>query len=254
VLLHAGIADMRMWDTQVASLAERYAVVRYDARGFGRSRSEPVAFSNRRDLTELLDHLGIGRAALVGCSRGGMIALDTALEFPERVAALGWVCSGVGGFQTLDEAFDPREIALFEAMEAAEEAGNHERVAELDVRVWVDGPLQPEGRAPEAVRRAVYEMTLGNYRTHAHLFSAGLQPQPLDPPAFGRLGELTIPVLAIVGMLDPASTPAAAEALAAAAANVHLVRYPDAAHLPNMEHPERFNRELRAFLDVLPAW
>jgi 3-oxoadipate enol-lactonase len=254
VLLHAGIADLRMWDAQLAALAERYTVVRYDARGFGRSRTEPVAFSNRRDLIEVLDHLGIGRAALVGCSRGGMIALDTAIEFPERVAALGWVCSGIGGFQTPDEAFDPREIALFEAMEAAEEAGDHERVAELDVRVWADGPLQPEGRAPEAVRRAVYEMALGNYRTHAHLFSAGLQPQPLDPPASGRLGELTIPVLAIVGMLDPASTAAAAEALAAAVANVQLVRYPDAAHLPNMEHPERFNRDLRAFLDGLPAW
>lgn len=52
VLIHAGICDARMWDGQVRSLTERYTVVRYDCRGFGRSRTEPVAFSNRHDLVK----------------------------------------------------------------------------------------------------------------------------------------------------------------------------------------------------------
>jgi pimeloyl-ACP methyl ester carboxylesterase len=253
-LVHAGICDLRMWEPQVAALAERYTIVRYDARGFGRTRSEPVAFSNRQDLADLLDHLGIGRAALVGCSRGAMIALDTALERPERVAGLGWVCGGIGGYQAPDEIFDPREIALFEAMSAAEESGDFERTADLDVRVWVDGPLQPEGRAPEHVRQAVREMTLANYRAHAHLGPAGLAPQPLDPPAAARLEELAVPVVAFLGELDPSSTALSARILAERARDVTLVRYPDAAHLPSMEHPARFNRDLLAFLDGLLRW
>lgn len=251
ILVHAGIADLRMWGDQLPALAERHTVVRYDARGFGRTRSEPVAFSNRQDLLALMDHLGLARAVLVGCSRGGMIALDTALEAPERVTALGWVCSGISGWQPADELFTPEDIALYEAMEAAEAAHEHERTAELDVRLWVDGPRQPEGRAAEPVRRKVYEMALNNYRSHAHLFDAGLEPQPLEPPAVARLGELRIPVLAIVGELDSPATPAAAAVLAAAAPQTQIITYPDAAHLPNMERPERFNADLLAFLGKL---
>jgi pimeloyl-ACP methyl ester carboxylesterase len=251
VLLHAGIADLRMWHDQVPALADRYTVVRYDRRGFGRTQARPGSFSNRQDLIELLDHLQIGRAALVGSSMGGMIALDVTLERPERVSALVWVCSGIGGVMAPDEVFDPREIALFEQSEAAEEAGDWERAATLDVRIWVDGPLQPEGRAPEEVRSRVRAMSLANYTVAA---SEGLQPQPLDPPAAERLRDLTVPVLAVVGELDPAETAYSADVLATGAPDVRVIRYPDAAHLPNMEHPARFTGDLVAFLDALPPW
>jgi 3-oxoadipate enol-lactonase len=254
VFVHAGIANLRMWDPQAAELAAHYTVVRYDCRAFGRSRSEPVPFSNRADLAAVMDHLGIARAALVGCSRGGIIALDFALERPERAAALVWVCGGVGGYQPSLDSFDPRELALFEAAEAAEQAGDFERVADLDVQVWVDGPLQPPGRAPEHLRRQVREMTLLNYTAHAHLYASGLAPQPLDPPAAARLGDLRIPVLAVVGDLDPAETAAAADFLARQAPDVRVTHYADAAHLPNLEHPERFNADLAAFLNALPRW
>jgi pimeloyl-ACP methyl ester carboxylesterase len=254
VLLHAGIADLRMWEPQLPAFAPRYSVIRYDARGFGRSRSAPVAFSNRQDLADLLDHLGVAQAALVGCSRGGMIALDSALTYPDRVVALGWVCSGIGGWQPEDAIFTSEELALYEAMEAAEAAGEYERTADLDVQIWVDGPRQPAGRAPAHVREQIRAMALNNYRTHSQLFAQGLQPQPLDPPAIARLGDLRVPVLAVVGELDSAATPAAAAALAAGAPQTQIMRYPDSAHVPNLEHPERFNADLSAFLATVPSW
>lgn len=136
-------------------------------------------------------------------------------------------------------------------MEAAEAAGDHERVATLDVRVWVDGPLQPESRAAEAVRQKVYAMALNNYTTHSHLFAAGPAPQPLDPPAYGRLGQVRVPVLAIVGELDPSAT-AAAEVLAQGLPDCRIERFPDCAHLPNLERPERFNELLLGYLAGLP--
>lgn len=251
VLVHAGIADLRMWDDQVPALAADHTVVRYDLRGFGRTRTEPGPYSNRQDLADLLDHLGVDRAVVVGCSMGGMIALDFVLERPERAAALVWVCSGIGGVEPPDEIFDPREIALFEESQAAEESGDWERAAALDVRIWVDGPLQPEGRAPEEVRSRVHAMSLANYTTAS---SEGLEPQRFDPPAGGRLGDLRMPVLAVLGELDAAETAYSAEVLAERAPDVRLLRYPDAAHLPSMEHPERFTRDLRAFLESLPRW
>lgn len=251
VFIHAGIADLRMWDAQVPALAERYRVVRFDCRGFGRTRSEPVTFSNRQDVADLMDHLGIARAAVVGCSRGGVIALDFVLERPERAAALGWICSGVSGWQPPDGLFTPEELAQWAEMEAAEQAGEWERVATMDVRIWADGPRQPEGRADPEVRRKVYEMSLNNYTT---AMVPGLEAQPLDPPAVGRLAELRLPVLAVVGDLDTPDVPVAAALLAREAPDVRVEHFPDAAHLPSLERPERFNAVLRTFLDSLPAW
>lgn len=247
VLIHAGIADHRMWDAQVAALSPRHRVVRYDCRGFGRTVTEDVPFANRADLLALLDHLGIGRAALVGCSRGGVIALDAAIDHPDRVAALAWVCGGVSGHQSPDAIFAPEELAFFTAMEAAEAAADWERVADLDVRVWVDGPLQPAGRAAPAVRERVRAMALNSYLT----VSVYGQPQPLTPPAAARLGDLRAPTLAIVGDLDVASTADSAALLARAAPGVRVAHFPDAAHMPSMEQPERFNALLLEFLGGL---
>jgi 3-oxoadipate enol-lactonase len=245
VLIHAGIADKSMWDDQMLALSTHYTVIRYDCRGFGESTSDPVAYSNRQDLADLLDHLGITRATVVGCSRGGMIATDFAIEHPQRVTALVWVCSGVSGWQPPDELFAPEEIALWGAMEAAEHASEWQRVAELDVRLWVDGPLQPAGRADATVRQKVYNMALHNYTVTQVV---GATSQPLYPPTSERLAELTMPILAIVGDLDTAETAAAAELLANGAPDVRVEHFADAAHLPNMERPERFNELLLEFL------
>ncbi len=71
VLVHAGIADSRMWDEQFSVLARDFTVVRYDLRGFGQTLMVTGAFAHRHDLAALLQHLGIARTALIGCSMGG---------------------------------------------------------------------------------------------------------------------------------------------------------------------------------------
>src|SRR5215216_7930834 len=71
VLVHAGIADSRMWEGQIAAFAERYRVIRYDLRGFGKTEMVEGPFSHHEDLRGLLDFLGVRRTHLVGCSMGG---------------------------------------------------------------------------------------------------------------------------------------------------------------------------------------
>ena len=99
VLLHAGICDSRMWDGQVAAFAQHYQVVRYDLRGFGQTASVDGSFAHHHDLLALLNHLGIEKTYLLGCSMGGSAALDFALEQPERVAALILVGSSPSGYK-----------------------------------------------------------------------------------------------------------------------------------------------------------
>ncbi len=103
VLIHAGIANLRMWDEQVPALADSYRVIRYDTRGFGRTETEDVPFSNRADIAALLDHLGEESAHLVGISRAGQIALDFALESPERVRSLVVATGGISGYDAPDD-------------------------------------------------------------------------------------------------------------------------------------------------------
>ena len=105
--VHAGVAHLRMWDAQVEAFKDRYTIVRYDERGFGKTVTEDVPYSNFDDLRRVLEHIGVERTHLVGNSRGGMIAFDVALEYPERVRSLVLVGSGISGFDNDDPALTP---------------------------------------------------------------------------------------------------------------------------------------------------
>jgi len=108
VLLHAAVADLRAWDAMVPALvAAGYRVIRFDARDFGGSTGDDVPFTNRADVVAVLDSLGLERAALVGNSRGGMTAVDTAIESPERVIAVVGVGAGIGGFEGVPKPEEP---------------------------------------------------------------------------------------------------------------------------------------------------
>jgi len=176
LLVHSAIVDLRGWDPIVPALVDAgYRAIRYDTRGFGSSSTQDVAFSNRADLIAVIDAVGARQVALVGNSRGAIIALDTVLEFPDRFVALIWVGGGVGGF---DGGMTSEEEALEAAYEAADQAGDGDRMADLDLQLWVDGPGQPPTRIPAALREAVRAMD----RPQVEPGRAFGKPIPLAPP------------------------------------------------------------------------
>lgn len=239
VLLHAGIADGRMWDEQFDAFARHYRVLRYDRRGFGRTPSPGGAFSHADDLVGLLRHLGIGRATLVGCSQGGKIALDVALAHPELVASLALVGAGISGY-AYKAGLPPQTREL----ERADEAGDVARVNELELQIWVDGPHRDPGEVDPAVRELVRKMNLAALTSDA---PPG-EELPSGVNAAGRLGEVSAPVLVVVGDLDTPRTLEAASVLAEGIRGARLEVIRGAAHLPNMERPEEFNRLVLEFL------
>ena len=105
VFVHAGVSDSRMWDPQFDAFAASYRVVRYDHRGFGKSKMAEGAYALRDDLFAVVRHLGIAKATFVGCSMGGGTVIDFALEHPEMVTALVLVGSGVNGLN------DPSQLS-----------------------------------------------------------------------------------------------------------------------------------------------
>ena len=238
VLLHAGICDGRMWDGQFDALAAARKVLRYDRRGFGRTTQGASAFSHVGDLAGLLSHFRIGRATLVGCSQGAKIALDFALTRPEVIEALVLVAPSVSG-HTYAAAPPPQ----YEEIERADAAGDVERVNELELQIWVDGPRRSPGEVDPAVRELVREMNLAALRA-----SAG-EELPSGVSAAGRLEEVRVPVLVVVGDLDTPQTLEAADVLASGIPGARLEVIRGAAHLPNMERPEEFNRLVVEFLN-----
>lgn len=247
VLLHEGIADLRSWDgiAQALVAAGRRAI-RYDRRGFGRSETEDIEFSNRADVVAVLDGVGIERVVLVGASQGGQIAIDTTIEHPDRVAGLVVVAGGVGG---LELPVTEAEMAAFDEMERLEEADPPDpaAIADFDVRMWVDGLGQPEGRVPTAIRELVREMDL------LHLAPDREQgrPIPLRPPAAERIAELRCPVVAIAGELDVSDVVGTARHLEGHAPDAQAVIVPGVAHMIGLERPDLVTESILELVERL---
>ena len=242
VLLHAGICDRRMWDDQLAALAEHFRVVRYDLRGFGETGPANGSYSHVSDLEGVLAALGIDRPYLLGCSKGGSCALDFALRRPERVSGLVLVCSAPSGYQPAEPV---PQSAQWPALVAAFDAGDLERCAELEVQVWVDGPRRAPDQVPAALRDKVRAMDLLVLR---HEVAAQGQEQKTEPPAAGRLAEVRPPTLVIQGDLDAPISLSSGAALAAGIPGARRVVIEGAAHLPNREQPARFNQVVTDFV------
>ena len=133
---------------------------------------------------------------------------------------------------------------MFARMEVLWEKGQLEELNELEVRMWVDGPGQPEGRAAASVRQRVLRM---NYQDLTHP-DERTTVQELEPPAAGRLDEIHVPTLVIVGDLDTTRILASAEALAQGIPGARKVVFPGTAHMLSMEQPGEFNRVVLEFL------
>lgn len=242
LLIHGGLGSLRMWDENVPALAERFQVIRYDTRGFGRTETDDVEFTNRGDAAAVLDHLGAQSAHVVGQSRGGMIALDLAIDHPERVDKLVSVAGGIGGHDP--ELPEGTDVPPWDEMERLWESKDWDALAELEAQVWVDGWGQPQDRVDPEVRKTVKDWILANYRAE---IPEG-KPQPLVPSAAQRLGELQIPLLVLIGLADEPGCVAAERHLASSVSGARAVEFPNVAHMIQLEEQQRFNELVLDFL------
>ena len=244
IFLHAGIADHRMWNEQFAPFSTHFRTLRYDLRGFGQTTAPTQPFSHTDDLRTLLDQFGIQRAALIGCSNGGRVALDFLLAYPERVSALVMVCSSPRGFK-----YEGESPPLWDEIIAAYESGDLERTARLEAQLWAVGLYRTPDQLDPALLDLVSEMNLialKNEPTNGEeQYVQGSSADPL--PAVQRLAEVRVPTLLVIGELDSPVILEAGKLMMQQIVGVQQVFMPTA-HLPGMERPDEFNRIVSEFL------
>ncbi|MDQ6686155.1 MAG: alpha/beta hydrolase [Actinomycetota bacterium] len=240
ILLHAGVADRRMWDPIWPALTAGRDATRLDLRGFGESAVRPPgALSPVDDVLDTLTELGIGRSLLVGASMGAGVAVEVTLTSPEQVDSL--LLSAPGGSLIAEVTPDLR--AFIEAERSALARDDIDAAVEANLAWWVDSPHRGAADVDPTVRDLVRQM-----QRRAFEVTAGwddVEEKELDPPALDRLAEIRVPSLVLVGGLDLQAIHQAARRVTDGIAGARRVDWPDTAHLPSMERPVDFLALLR---------
>jgi len=244
VFLHAGVTDRRMWAEQLRDLAdEGYHVIAYDRRGYGETETADVPFNHLVDLEAVLDGLSVHAAIFVGSSIGGGLAIDFALEHPERTVGLVLVGTAITGAEPAeipDEAAD-----LEDALEYATERGNLDTVNRIEAHLWLDGPLSESGRVEGEPRELFLRMNA------VHLNHPELTEEEVPDDATDNLSAIAAPTLLVVGELDLPDIVARHEDLSEELENAFAVVLEDTAHFPSLERPDLFNPILLEFLEAV---
>jgi pimeloyl-ACP methyl ester carboxylesterase len=228
ILLHAGIADSRMYRQQVQTLVPARAL---DLPGFGTTPLEPGSLDDRAFVRNALPDEPV---TLIGTSLGGRIALELALEAPDRVAALVLVGPGLR-----DHAWSAEVRAFGAEEEEALERGDLDAAVDANVRLWLADDVDPE------VRALVAEM-----QRNAFVLQQGhdYKDVPLAPPASERLADVQAPTLVVTGEEDVRDILEIADKLVAGIPGAEHATIAGAGHLPSLERPDEFDRVVLGFL------
>jgi pimeloyl-ACP methyl ester carboxylesterase len=216
LFLHFGLGDSRVFEPELRALADEFRCVSHDRRFFGRTEAPTEPYSEVDDTIALMQALDIDRAALVGLSGGGKLALDVAAAHPERVWAVAHIAAPVSGIAWAEE---------LEAVYAG--ADTPEQELEVDLKVW----------APLGAEDFFRELLLQARGSDAE----AAKPPPVD------LESLRVPTLVITAEHDPPSLQRSGREAARRIPGARLVEV-DSDHYLTLREPELVTRLLREFL------
>lgn len=224
-----------MWDRQAGPLAERYRLVRYDARGHGGTEAPPGPYAIADlagDALALLDTLGVERAHFCGLSIGGMTGMWVASHAPERIDRL--VLASTTAYFGAPEQWIER-IALVRSQGTA-------AVADGGIERW----LTPEFADAEPETAAWLKAMIASVDDDGY---AACCEALRDMDLRGDIPAIGAPTLIVVGSDDPSTPPEHAHRLAGAIDGAQVLEVPHARHLLNVEHPEEFTAAVLAHLE-----
>ena len=238
VLLHGGWLDLRQWDDQFEAFAREHQVIRYDARGYGRSPLGTVAYSHSADLAELLRALAVDRPHLVALSNGASIAVEFAIAYPASVRSLVLGAAPMRGHDLGPE--------FMQGMRAVVGAGAAGLKDECRKALWEFAPLRVAATIPEARER------IDRLMVEEHQFAQGQPDAPKrvfpGPPVSSRFDEVKAPTLVVVGdgEMPVLAEQGALMARSIPGARLHVIN--GAGHIVNIEQPDAYRKVVLEWL------
>ena len=258
LLVHAGVADHTMWDTQVEYLVKKgWNCLRVDLFGYGRSYPNDIYLrSEPREPFDAIEHLDLLRrnvlsdeaeVIIVGLSIGGSMGLGYTIACPESVKGLAIIAGGLRGFEFNN---DPQEDMLFDKAESLIKDGDVQGAANMMVRIWGDGPLQEPGRLAEDVADRMLRWNIDiSARECARTGGFALDPVRRDPPPTALLHTINCPTAIAYGTFDETFTNAAMKHVSEKVRGATLKEF-KTAHMVNLEHAQQLNQWLGDWLDA----
>ncbi len=239
VLIHGVGMDQRAWQPQLAALAQNHRVVTYDMLGHGESRLPPEGVELAdfaAQLLQLLDHLQIARAHIVGHSMGALVALEFALRHPER-------CARLLALNAVFQRSAEQRAAVQERARLLQSEGVAATV-EATIERWFGAPVPAPLREIAALTTDILaDVNAQGYARAYRLFASS------DEVHASRLPQLAMPALFMTGEGDPNSSPAMSQAMAALAPRGQALIVPGARHMMNLTDAQEVNKRLLRFID-----
>ncbi|TCC39909.1 alpha/beta fold hydrolase [Kribbella sindirgiensis] len=219
LLVHAGVADRRMWARQVAELQSTHRVITLDLRGYGETPLEPK-YSDAGDVLALLEEVGARDVIAVGASYGGYVVQQVASRRPELFSRMVLLCAPTDNVPPDDEL-----RALWAEENALLEAGDVDGATDLTVRRWIGPDADAEARELlRAMQRHAYDVQLA-------AGDVDNEEWPVEPE------KITAPVRLITGAHDFTFFTDSATYLADRLPSSEHIHLPWAGHLPTLERP-----------------
>ena len=243
VLIHGHPFDHTMWYPQVVDFSDSYQVITPDLRGYGNSTLPPSADAKfedyATDILQLLDYLNVDRFHLAGLSMGGQIIMEIFRQAPTRIKSLIFADTFAG--------LETPEIkqGRYDTANRLENEGMNAYSDEVIYKM-----IRPEhvSSMPE-VTEHVIKMIKGTSPAGA---AAALRARAERINYLTKvLPQINVPTLVIVGREDEFTPVAKAEELKENLQNCKLVIIEDAGHMPNLEHPDKFNEAVIYFLESI---
>ncbi len=241
IFIHGFPLNKSMWDSQIEALRDEYRVIAYDIRGYGDSDAGPEDFSMdlfASDLIAFMDKLEISKAMLCGLSMGGYIALNAAVNYPERIEAL--ILCDTQCIADSSKAKKNRLLTIENIRKNGLEDYTHESIKNL----FAAGSFQTKDSEIAVVMKMILN-------TPKQIIYNSLNALATRNETCSKLPELKIPVLILVGEEDKITPPEMAESMHKKinASQLNIIEH--AGHLSNMENPFEFNYQIRKFISVV---
>ena len=240
VLIHAGVADRRMWSHVAPRLEDGHTVVRLDLRGFGQSSVPSAEFRHSDDLLAVLEGLALGPVHVVAASFGGSVALAFAASHPAGLRSMVLLAPLLPG-----HAWSARMHAYSDAEEEALERGDLDAAVELNLEMWVRGPARDWSNETRAVAADVREQLRVALTNQPALDEFDLGA---EVPVRDLLEQLDVPARIVVGLDDVPDFVDIAEELAERLPDARLTRLPGVGHLIAVERPTETAAQVAEFV------